>query len=83
MDIFTQTDAIEYASNLTKIDKGELKIRLLDNAQGFYVYQPIRGGKSLIIANDKSVLFVSSAINFSDHLKAFNDGARSEIDQAN
>lgn len=79
MNKITQSAAIKLAEKLTNINQSDLKISPLKNEQGFYIYQPTRGGISLIVANDKSVLFANSATNFDDHLKAFNSGTRSDI----
>jgi hypothetical protein len=75
-----QEKALELAAKLLKVDTSELESRPLENATGFYAYQPIRGGGALVIANDGSVLFANSSVNPEDHLKAFYEGKRTSPD---
>ena len=78
MEQITQERALELASNLLKVNKDELESKPLDNELGFYVYQPVRGGDALIVANDSSVLFANSSVNRDDHLTAFTEGKRTD-----
>lgn len=80
MNEMTQEKALEIAAELLKVDVSELESRPLKNQTGFYAYQPIRGGGALAIANDGSVLFANSSVNPEDHLKAFDEGKRTNLD---
>ena len=43
---------------------------------GYYFWQPFRGGISIIINNVGEKLCVTSSISFEKHLKAFKEGKR-------
>lgn len=75
----TQEKALELAAKLLKVNIDELEGRSLENQAGFYAYQPIRGGGALAIANDGSVLYANSSVNPEDHLKAFYEGKRTDV----
>lgn len=78
IDRMNEEQAKQLASQLLKVTPKELQSRLLDNDAGVYVYQPIRGGGALMIANDQSVLFANSSVNPDEHLVAFLDGKRTD-----
>lgn len=80
MDIITKENAQELASKALKVDQSELNIKPLDEGQGYYVYEPVKGGRAAIIANDRSILCATSSVSFERHLEAFNSGKRSEIE---
>jgi hypothetical protein len=44
---------------------------------GYYFWQPVRGGISVIINKDRETLCATSSISFEKHLKYFMDGKRS------
>ena len=74
-----QEQAEQLASQLLNVSLEKLQSRPLDNDAGVYVYQPIRGGGALMIANDQSVLFANSSVNPDEHLAAFLDGKRTDL----
>lgn len=43
---------------------------------GYYFWQPFRGGISIIINNVGEKLCATSSISFAEHLKAFKEGKR-------
>jgi hypothetical protein len=43
-----------------------------------YVWEPERGGGTLLIGGDGDVLFANSSVNFDDHLQAFRQGKRTD-----
>lgn len=49
-----------------------------ENAWFFSV--PEKGGDSLIVSDDGSVLYANSSVGFDDHVKAFRDGIRTPIE---
>jgi len=51
-------------------------VLLLPEDDAVYVWTPGRGGSSIIVAADGSVLFATSAIDFDAHLDAFRGGRR-------
>lgn len=52
--------------------------KVLDNINSIYVWNPIRGGASVIMENESSFLYANSSINFDEHLRAFLSGKRTE-----
>ena len=74
----TEEDARTLGSKLLNVPADNLKIKSLENEQGYYVWQPIRGGSALMIANDGSVLFANSSLTFEEHLQAFRNGQRTD-----
>jgi len=50
--------------------------RRLEDVDALYVYNPIRGGGSLILEDEDSYLFAASSIPFETHLAEFKKGRR-------
>lgn len=46
---------------------------------GYYFWQPVRGGVSIIINKDGEKLCATSSVNFEEHLKAFKEGKRDKM----
>lgn len=44
---------------------------------GYYLWEPVRGGISAIVNRNGEKLYAGSAISFEEHLKAFKEGRRS------
>ncbi|MEV0609960.1 hypothetical protein AB0I61_26700 [Polymorphospora rubra] len=55
--------------------------RLLPDDEGVVVVQPVRGGGSIYVAPDGSVLFAASAIPPHRALEAFRAGRRTPVDR--
>ncbi len=83
MELIDQDKALEIASNLLKVSKAELQSKQLDNGAGYYVAEPIRGGGQVIVANDTSVLFANSGVDYNNLLNSFNQGKRTDPDAFN
>ena len=54
---------------------GDYKIKEIDDI-GYFVWQDVRGGGSIIIGNDGGILFVISAITPETAIQAYKDGKR-------
>ena len=80
MNEITEQEAIDCVASLLKVPVADLTTTKIENNEGIYVYQPVRGGSAIIVANDKSVLFANSSIAFEEHLEAFKSGKRTNID---
>ncbi|MEO3972679.1 hypothetical protein [Streptomyces sp. CAU 1734] len=52
------------------------QVRELPDGLGVCVFLPIRGGGTVLVARDESVLFVGSAMGFERGLAAFREGRR-------
>ncbi|MEV0731635.1 hypothetical protein [Polymorphospora sp. NPDC050346] len=59
----------------------ELGYRLLADDEGVVVFQPVRGGGSIYVAADGSVLFAASAIPPHRALEAFRAGRRTPVER--
>jgi hypothetical protein len=46
---------------------------------GYYFWNPVRGGNSIIINKDGEKLGATSPVNFEEHLKAFKEGERDKM----
>lgn len=53
---------------------------IIPNTKSLYFSKPQRGGGSLIVDADGSVLYANSAIGFDEHLEAFRQGKRTTLD---
>lgn len=59
----------------------EFSVRLLPEDDAVVVYRAVRGGGSIYVAPDESVLFASSAAPPHEALKAFREGRRTPKEQ--
>lgn len=78
----TKTEKIELASQLLEISveaardcSGELT-----EIPALYFSVPEKGGGSLIIGDDGSVLYADSSVGYARHLNAYKQGIRTPID---
>ena len=58
------------------VDEAEKNCKELAEFNAYYIWNPIRGGKAIIIDNKGEMLGASSAISFEKHLEAFIGGKR-------
>lgn len=82
---------------LTKIEQVEIVAKLLhipiksiyensaliEHLNALYFSEPVKGGGSIIIGEDGSVLFANSWIDYSEHLKDFENGIRTPLEMFN
>jgi len=68
---------IELAIRLLGGIEGELTISFMKEENAYYISRPIKGGGSVIVANDGSFLFADSSVGFIKHLEEFKKGRRS------
>ncbi|MGY1846793.1 hypothetical protein [Blastococcus sp. SYSU DS1021] len=52
--------------------------RRLEDVDGYYFWQPVRGGGALIVSADGSLLFANSSVPFDRHKEAFLAGRRTD-----
>ena len=69
---------LSIAENTIKISKEELLKynKELPEIDGYYFWNPIRGGLSVIVGKDGSKLGATSAVSFERHLQAYKEGKR-------
>lgn len=58
------------------IETVKINVKHLPEIDAYYFWNPIRGGRSLIINSKYEKLVVGSAINFAGLLKSFTEGKR-------
>lgn len=75
-------EQIQLAARLMRVTKeqAEAYSGMIPDSKALYLSIPKRGGGSLIVAEDGSVLYAGSAIGYEAHLKAFQEGKRTSLD---
>ncbi len=70
------------AADLLKIDIKEIEeySGIIEEISALYVSIPVKGGDSLIVGDDGSVLYACSAVDYDRHLEAFKAGKRTPIE---
>lgn len=79
----TQKEQIDYAAKLLHITSDDaLKYHtIIEEEKLIYVSVPEKGGMSIIVGEDGSVLFADSSIGYSKHLSEYKNGRRTPIEQ--
>lgn len=54
-----------------------IRYKEVPEINGYYLWEPVRGGISAIVNRNGEKLYAGSAISFEEHLKAFKEGRRS------
>ena len=49
---------------------------IIEHLNALYYSEPVRGGGSIIVGQDGTVLYANSSVEFSEHLKEFENGRR-------
>lgn len=77
----TQQEQIQLAANLMKLSMEQAQEYggMIPGSDAFYLSVPQKGGGSLIVASDGSVLYAGSAMGFDEHYQAFQNGKRTEL----
>ena len=75
-------DRIALAAKLLKLPENEIAeySEIFEEENALYVSVPIKGGASLLIADDGSVLYASSSVSLDVHLREFKNGRRTPIE---
>ena len=77
----TQEAQMQLAAKLMKLSMEQVQEYggMIPGSGAFYLSVPQRGGGSLIVASDGSVLYAGSAIGFDEHYRAFQKGERTDL----
>ena len=69
---------IEIAETVLKMPKEEIikYNKEIPEIDGYYFWNPVRGGLSVIVGNDGTKLGATSAVSFERHLNAYKSGKR-------
>lgn len=72
---------IKSASYVLELPEEEVQkhCKEVPEINGYYFWNPVRGGLSVIINKDGEKLGATSSINFEEHLKAFKEGRRDKM----
>ena len=73
---------IKLAAKLFKlpIEKVREYGSIIKDTNLFYLSEPIKGGRSLIVGQDGTVLFANSSIGYNRHIEEFNNGRRTPLE---
>lgn len=68
----------QLAARLLRQPLGEIEANSgrIEELAALYVSFPVKGGESLLVGGDGSVLYADSSVDFSCHLDAFRQGVR-------
>lgn len=74
--------AVELAAKLLKLTETEADeyCHELAEAGAWYFSVPVRGGDSLIVGPDMTVLYANSSVSFELHVSEFKKGTRTPIE---
>ena len=77
----TQDEQVQLAADLMKLNVKEVRkySGMIPESGALYLSVPQKGGGSLIVASDGTVLYAGSAIGFDEHYRAFQKGMRTEL----
>lgn len=76
-----RTEQIELVARLFQLETQDVEGHSLwvDDMSALYFSEPIMEGRSMIVAQDGSVLFADSSISFDEHLREFKKGTRTPL----
>lgn len=72
---------VKIASYVLELSEEEVQkhCKEVPEINGYYFWNPVRGGNSIIINKDGEKLGATSSVNFEEHLKAFKEGKRDKM----
>lgn len=75
-------EKIRLASELLQLKQEDIENNsgIIEELSALYVSIPVKGGDSLIIGDDGSVLYADSSVGYSQHLESFKKGIRTPIE---
>ena len=70
------------AAKLLKLDIKEIENNSAydKSVEALYVSVPIKGGASLLVGKDGTVLYADSSISYEEHIKEFSAGKRTPLE---
>ena len=77
----TQEEQMRLAAKLMKLSVEQVQEYggTIPGSGAYYLSVPQRGGGSLIVAPDGTVLYAGSAIGFDEHYRKFQNGERTDL----
>jgi hypothetical protein len=62
------------------IEKAKQNSSVIKENNAIYFSEPVKGGRSLIVGLDGTVLFANSSVGYSRHIEEFNNGRRTPLE---
>lgn len=83
--MLTKDEQIKLAAKLLGCSEDKVfgNCGIIPNLNALYFSDAMRGGDSIIIADDGSVLYASSSVDFDEHLRKFEKGRRTSLESFN
>jgi hypothetical protein len=80
--MLTAKEQVNVAVKLLRLTVEEVQenSEVIDSNEALYVSLPIKGGPSLIVGLDGTILFANSSIGYSQHLQEFENGRRTPLE---
>ena len=78
MNDIDRTRAIELAAPLLRIAPAEASCDEAAEIDGFYVWQPVRGGAQVLVGRDGALLYGNSSLDYDQMVAAYLSGRRTE-----
>lgn len=77
----TQNEQMQLAAKLMKLSIDQVKeySGMIPGSGALYLSVPEKGGGSLIVAADGTVLHAGSAVGFDEHYSSFQKGLRTDL----
>ena len=79
MNDVDRTRAIELAAPLLRISPAEASCDESAEIDGFYVWQPVRGGAQVLVGRDGALLYGNSSLDYGQMVAAYRTGRRTEL----
>lgn len=75
-------EQIEFAAKLLQLSNAEVEEYggVIEDISALYVSVPEKGGASIIVGNDGTVLYADSSIGYSRHLQEYKNGRRTPLE---
>ena len=75
-------DKVALAAKLLKLPVEEITdySEVFEEENALYVSVPVKGGASLLVADDGTVLYANSSVSLDVHLREFKNGRRTPIE---
>lgn len=78
----TEQEQIALAAQLLHLSEEEAASYVMhpEGIEAIYISEPVKGGDSLLVGADGSVLYANSSVRYEDHIEEFKKGRRTPIE---
>jgi hypothetical protein len=63
------------------LEKAKEHSGLIKDIDALYFSEPVKGGQSLIVGQDGTVLYVNSSVGYTQHLQEYKNGRRTPLQE--